>query len=76
MPLLLLWSLTIGTVGKVLLGVTVLRVHSRITKEHKIDGQVLSEMKHEKWAGIIGILLMVIGYLLEMVFYLGGPFSF
>lgn len=71
---LLLAGLTIGTIGKVLLGITVILVHGRITREHKIDRAVLKEMRKEKWYGVAGIILMVLGYILEMLFYVGEPF--
>ena len=66
---LLFWGLTLGVVGKVLLGITVIKVHSKIVKEHKIDGAVLSEMRSEKNLAILGIIFMVVGYILEALFY-------
>ena len=71
---MLLWGLTLGTIGKVLLGITVIFVHARITKEHRIDKAVLQEMNKEKALGILGIFLMIMGYALEMAFYMGGGF--
>ena len=62
-------GLTLGTLGKIVLGVAVLRVHWLILREHKIDGVVLASMRHEQWITVVGILLIVIGYILEMVFY-------
>ena len=70
---LLIAGLTVGTIGKVLLGVTVILVHGRIFKEHRIDKVVLSELHREKAFGIAGIILMVVGYALEVIFYTGTP---
>ena len=72
---LLFWGLTIGTLGKVLLGITVILVHGRIFKEHRIDKVVLKELRREKGLGIAGVVLMLLGYLLEILFYTTGPFA-
>lgn len=66
---MLFWGLTFGVIGKILLGVTVIMVHSKITREKRIDGLVLMEMKREKTIAIIGIVFMIVGYLLELHFY-------
>lgn len=68
---LLLLGLTLGTLGKVVLGVAVLRVHVHILKEHKIDNIVLLSMKREQVVTIVGLFLIVLGYLLEVYFYAG-----
>lgn len=62
-------ALTLGTIGKLILGIAVLRVHAYIIKEHKIDGVVLRAMKRERYITALGILLIVVGYVLEMLFY-------
>ncbi len=66
---LLFWGLTLGIVGKVILGLTVVSVHWKIVKEHKIDGAVLKEMRKERNFAIAGIVFMVLGYILEVLFY-------
>jgi len=66
---LLFWGLTFSIIGKVSLGIAVMMVHWRIVKEHKIDRVVLTEMRREKNLALIGIILMIIGYLLELIFY-------
>ncbi|MBL7045546.1 MAG: hypothetical protein ISR99_00740 [Parcubacteria group bacterium] len=66
---LLFWGLTLGVVGKVLLGFTVISVHLKIVKEHKIDRLVLKEMRKERNLAILGILFIVVGYVLELMFY-------
>ena len=66
---MLFWGLTLGIVGKVLLGITVIMVHSKITHEKRIDGLVLMEMRREQRLALVGIILMVIGYVLELSFY-------
>lgn len=69
---LLLLGLTMGTIGKIVLGVAVLRVHIHILKEHKIDNIVLQSMKREQVVTVFGLLLIVIGYALEVYFYTGA----
>lgn len=61
-------GLTLDMVGKVLIGVTVLRVHWRFLKERKIDKKVFQEMKLEQRLGVLGIILIIIGYVLELFF--------
>lgn len=69
---LLLWGLTIGTVGKLVLGVAILRVHAYIIKEHRIDGVVLAALRRERYFTALGLILVVIGYVLEVFFYSGS----
>ena len=66
---LLFWALTLGVAGKILLGVTVMRVHWRIIKEHRIDELVLKEMRKERNVALFAIALIALGYILELVFY-------
>lgn len=57
---------TLDILGKVLLGLTVIQVHTRVMKEHKIDELVLKAMQKERKLGFLGIVLMVLGYLLQL----------
>lgn len=66
---LLFWGITFGVIGKVLLGYTVIKVHSKIVQEHMVDGAVLSEMAKERNIAILGIVFIIIGYLFEVRFY-------
>jgi hypothetical protein len=51
----------------VLLGITVMLVHWKIVKEHKIDRKVLKEMRREWNIAFLAIILIIIGYLLELM---------
>lgn len=62
-------GLTIDTLGKILLGITVLMVHWHVLKEHKIDADVLYSMKREQILGILAILLIVLGYILQLLYH-------
>lgn len=59
-------GLTIDTLGKVLIGITVLMVHWHILKDHKIDADVLQTMKREQILGASGILFIIVGYILQL----------
>lgn len=56
---------TLGTIGKIMVAFTAVTVHYRVWKEHKIDNKVFREMRREWTVGVIGIGLMVVGYILE-----------
>lgn len=67
-------SLTILTVigssldlaGKLMVSYTALAVHNRFWKEHRIDDLVFTEMHKESKVGLIGILFMILGFLLQL----------
>jgi len=67
---ILILGLAIGTFGKILLGVAVLRVHLGILHEHKIDNVVLRSIKREQMITLFGLALILIGFFLELFFYL------
>lgn len=66
---LLFTGMTLDTAGTVLIAYTVLRVHSRVRKEHRIDEYVAREMRREKAYGIAGIVLIITGYVLGLIGY-------
>ncbi len=55
------------TAGELMIGFTVLMVHRRVWKEHKIDVKVYKEMKREQIIAGVGIVLIIIGFLIEVV---------
>lgn len=57
----------LDTVGKILVSYMALRVHWRVHEEHTIDERVFSEMMMEKKYGILGILFIVVGSLMELL---------
>jgi len=56
------------TMGEILLGAMVLIIHLHILKEHKIDADVLKQMKQEQFLGILAIASIVIGFFLQVSF--------
>lgn len=57
---------TLDVIGKVLIAYTAIMVHYRFWQEHKIDEKVFATMKREQLIGIIGIALIIVGYLLQI----------
>ena len=57
---------TLDVIGKILIGVAVYFVHKRIIKEEEIDKVVLREMKKEKKIVFLGIILIIIGYFMQL----------
>ena len=66
---ILFWGLTIGIIGKILLGFSVINVHWHVIKEKHIDKDVIWAMKRERWVAFAGVLLIIIGYFFELTFY-------
>lgn len=54
----------IQTIGTLLIAIIAYLVHHRIAKEKKIDKKVLEQMKKEQIIGIIGIILIIVGFIL------------
>ena len=63
---LLLIGFIIDIIGELMLAATVIMVHSKVSKEGKIDKSVVSEIHHEKKLAIFAILLILIGSSLQM----------
>jgi hypothetical protein len=57
---------TLETLGTVMIAFTALRVHHRVLKEHKMDEVVFGAMKREQIVGIVGVMFVVTGFLLEV----------
>jgi len=62
-------GLVLDTIGKVCIGLAVLMVHRHIFKEHKIDADVLRTIRKEWLLTISGILLIVIGAILQLMYH-------
>jgi len=57
---------TLDVIGKIMVAFTAVMVHHRFLMEHKVDKKVLKEMRREQLIGIFGIVLMVVGYFLQL----------
>lgn len=58
---------TLDIIGKVMVAYTALSVHRRVWQEHQIDRAVFAAMKREQVIGVIGIVLMITAYLLDII---------
>lgn len=63
-------GLTFSTAGEILLAVTVLTVHSKLSQEHKVDKFVINEITFERAIGLMAIVLIITGYLLQINFFI------
>jgi len=72
---ILFWGITLSLLGKVLLVVGILKAHGKISHNHKIDKEVLHTFHTEKILTILGLILILLGYFLEMYFYGFTPFN-
>lgn len=66
---LLFWGLTVGVIGKILLAVGVLIAHTELAHERRIDRLVLKSFRIEHSLTVAGLILIVIGYGMEVYFY-------
>lgn len=58
---------TVETLGTILIAFTALRVHHRVLHEHQIDEGVFRSMKFEQRIGVLGVILVIIGYLMQSI---------
>ena len=63
---ILIIGITFDVIGTILIAYTVLRVHNRAREERAIDSRVINEMKKERAASIVGIVLIIVGYVFQM----------
>lgn len=57
---------TLDAIGKVMVAFTAIMVHHRVRQERKIDAAVFKSMKREQIIGVIGIVLIIVGYFLQV----------
>lgn len=57
---------TLDVVGKILVAYTALMVHYRFWKEHKVSEAVFENMRRERFIGLLGIALIILGYILQI----------
>jgi hypothetical protein len=56
----------LDTIGKLMVAHAAIKVHWRFWKEHKVDEFVFKTMKREQITGIIGVILIIIGFILQL----------
>lgn len=60
-----LLGLFVQTLGELFVVFTVLRVHRRVLDEKRIDREVMEEMKFEQFMGVLGGVLILIGFFIQ-----------
>jgi len=66
MPNIGLLGLTLDVIGKIMVAFAALKVHHRFWKERRVDESVFKAMKREQIIGVAGIILIIIGFLLQV----------
>jgi len=62
-------STTCTFLGTLMIAFAALRVHHRVLHDHKIDGPVFKDLQREMTVGMLGVLLTVIGYMIELCLF-------
>lgn len=57
---------SLDVLGKIMVAFTAIMVHHRFRKEHKVDERVFRSMRREQVIAIMGIALIIVGYLLQV----------
>ena len=65
-PTVELLVLSLNAIGSILVGFAAIRVHHRFLHEHKVDQKVFATMKAEQRLGVLGIVFIAIGYLIQV----------
>jgi len=60
-----LFGFILSTLGELCIGYSVLRVHNQVSKDRRIGSNVLGEMKKERKLAFLGIILIILGFILQ-----------
>ena len=58
----------LDVLGKLLVAYTAIAVHHRFLREHKVDAAVFRTMRREQIVGVVGVILMLAGFFLQLPF--------
>lgn len=61
-------TITLEAMGTLLIAWAALRVHHRVLNEHKISPQVVRIMRIEQMLGIVGMVMVFIGFVLNILY--------
>lgn len=59
---------SLQVLGEILIAIAVLRMHGKLSEEHRIDKKVISTIHQEKRITYLAILLILVGYVLQIPF--------
>lgn len=54
-------------IGEILVVISVVRVHSQVLEDHKIDKDVLDSIRGEKRYAIVGLVFITIAFALRII---------
>lgn len=60
-------GLTMETIGTLCIAYMALKVHSLVSSAKQINTEVTNEMKIERRLGFVGIILIIFGYILQII---------
>lgn len=60
--------ITLEAIGTLLIAWAALRVHHRVLNEHKISPRVVRTMRIEQGLGMLGMVMVFVGYVLNIVY--------
>lgn len=63
-----LLGFTLQTSGEVIIGITAILVHRALLREKKLDNFIYREITHEQVFGSVGVVLLVTGYFLQVLY--------
>ena len=61
-------SIIMTAVGDIMIGIAVLRVHIVLSKEGRVDEEVIQEVRDEQRLIFVAIILILLGLLLNIVY--------
>ena len=61
-----LWGLILEDAGTIMVAYMALRVHHRVRQENNISKKVAAIMAAEQKLGLLGIILIIMGFLLQL----------
>lgn len=60
-------ALILEFVGEILIAISVVRVHNRVLKDHKLDRPVFRSIRSEQHVVVVGIVFSLAGFVLQMI---------
>ena len=63
-------SIILTAIGDILIGLSVLQVHTKLSKERRVDRKVIEEIKDEKQFVITGVIFIALGLILKIIYEL------
>ena len=61
------FGIILDSLGVILVAFMALRVHHRVLSEQKIDKLVMRSMRREQILGILGVVLIIVGSIMQIM---------